>query len=97
MNAHKLKTWPQPFEAVLSGEKTFEWRKDDRGVEQNDLVMLEEWDPELGYTGRRVTGSIGYVLRAPAFGVPEGFCVFSVIELDDVETVSPVKCVLCSR
>jgi hypothetical protein len=47
---HNLKTWPEAFEAVLSGRKTHEWRRDDRGngkwsYEVNDLLRLEEFIP----------------------------------------------------
>ncbi len=51
---HKLKTWTESFEAVLSGRKTHEWRSDDRGFAVNDLLVLEEFVPckTCGGTGR---------------------------------------------
>lgn len=51
---HKLKTWTEPFEAMLSGRKTHEWRSDDRGFAVNDLLTLEEFVPckSCGGTGR---------------------------------------------
>ena len=77
---HELKTWPGPFEAVRAGRKTFEWRKADRPFEIGDQVRLLEWDPiDERYTGRMFHAFVGYVLRAPAFGVPEGYCVFSLL------------------
>lgn len=45
MAKHELKTWPQYFERLLSGEKTFEVRKDDRGFQAGDLLVLREWSP----------------------------------------------------
>lgn len=27
---HEIKIWPSQFDAVVSGHKTFEWRKNDR-------------------------------------------------------------------
>ncbi len=42
---HELKTWPEMFAAVLSGEKTFEYRKDDRGFMVGDILKLMHWDP----------------------------------------------------
>ena len=43
---HELKTWPQYFCRVADGTKTFEVRKNDRGFQQGDTVILKEWSPE---------------------------------------------------
>lgn len=43
---HDLKTWPTYFERLLDGSKTFEVRKDDRGYQAGDRLILREWDPE---------------------------------------------------
>jgi hypothetical protein len=43
---HELKTWPQYFCRVKDGSKTFEVRKNDRGFQNGDTVILREWDPE---------------------------------------------------
>ena len=40
---HELKTWPRPFEAVWQGAKRAEMRRDDRGFEAGDLLVLREW------------------------------------------------------
>lgn len=37
---HRLKTWPQYWDAVHSGDKTFEVRRDDRGFQKGDIVEL---------------------------------------------------------
>jgi len=44
---HELKIWPQYFEPVSQGLKTFQIRKNDRGFQAGDTVVLREWDPEL--------------------------------------------------
>jgi hypothetical protein len=78
---HELKAWPEAFDAVASGDKTFEWRAADRNFQPGDVVVLREWEPKEGaYTGREIVADIGFVLRAPAFSVPDGFCIFSLIE-----------------
>lgn len=46
MRTHVLKTHPKPFSAQLRGIKNFEFRKDDRGFTDGDLLILEEWTPE---------------------------------------------------
>jgi hypothetical protein len=47
MAVHELKTWPGPFGAVLTGEKTFEWRRDDRTppFATGDVLVLMEFIP----------------------------------------------------
>lgn len=80
---HELKTRPEPFDAVWSGDKLFEWRKADRNFVEGDRVRLREWDPETSdYTGRELTADVGFVLRGPSpFGVPDGFCIFSLLDV----------------
>lgn len=81
MTTHELKTWPGPFNAVAGGKKTFEWRRNDRAYAQGDTLVLREWDPKRSaYTGRYVMVRVGYILRGPEFGVPEGWAVLSIIK-----------------
>jgi len=84
-DAHELRCWPQFFQAVWDGDKTFEVRRDDRGFEVGHALMLREYDPELDeraagerYTGRELTASVTYVLRGNGFGVESGFVVLGI-------------------
>jgi hypothetical protein len=82
MTTHDLKCWPEPFNAVAGGRKTFEWRRDDRGYAEGDTLHLREWNPDAGaYTGRTFTVRVGYVLRGPEFDVPAGWAVLSLREI----------------
>jgi hypothetical protein len=47
MMVHKLKILPQYFQPIRAGKKTFEVRKNDRGFQAGDEVVLKEWDPDL--------------------------------------------------
>lgn len=44
---HDLKTWPEYFEPLQQGLKTFEFRKDDRPYAVGDVLILREWYKEL--------------------------------------------------
>lgn len=84
---HRLKIWPPFFDAIQTGEKSFEIRENDRGFQQGDYLVLEEWrpphlDPERSpqvqammpdsrYTGRKLTKRVSYVLSG--MGLREGF------------------------
>lgn len=76
---HILKIWPQYYTRVISGEKTFEVRKNDRGFQAGDTVLLQEYDPEKAdafhYTGNEQEFTIGYVLPIDAERV-----VFSLLK-----------------
>lgn len=66
---HVLKTWPEFFEAVLDGRKTFEIRKNDRDYHEGDSLVLQEWDPkDQKYTGRRVEARVTYATDGGALG-----------------------------
>lgn len=78
---HELKTLPVPYQQVVDGEKTFEYRKDDRGFEVGDYLDLREYGTDMRYTGRRAFVLVSSILRGGAFGVPEGYCVMSIVLL----------------
>lgn len=49
------KTWPEAFEAVLSGKKKYDLRLNDFEIHEGDTLFLREWNPETKtYTGRSV-------------------------------------------
>jgi hypothetical protein len=70
---HDLKIWPEPFQAVLAGDKTAEFRRErgdepgsvDRLFDVGDVLVLREYDPEKEHpeTGCRVGGYTGRVVR----------------------------------
>lgn len=77
MTHHELKCWPDYFDAVALGRKTFEFRKDDRGFYVGDELLLREFDPTTGlYSGRECLVGVTYVARGDL--IPDGFCAMSV-------------------
>lgn len=76
---HKLKTWPQFFDAVASGVKGFELRKDDRGFQVGDVLLLQECDQLGNYSGREVSRLVLYMLNAASFsGIEKGYCILGL-------------------
>lgn len=58
------KIWPQYFDKIVSGEKTFELRLADWECNPEDILLLREWDPETKqYTGREIEKKVTYVLK----------------------------------
>jgi len=80
---HELKTHIAPFGAVLSGDKKFEFRRNDRGFRLGDRLLLRELNHNReDYTGREIMCFVTYIILGdgdePSFGVPSGFCVMSI-------------------
>lgn len=78
---HDLKIRPEYFNPVRNGLKTFEIRKNDRGFEPGDTVILREYSGSK-YTGRAVIANIDYVSD---FAQQDGFVVFSLHNVRDAE------------
>ena len=74
---HELKIYPKYFEKVLDGTKTFEVRKNDRGFQVGDTVILKEFD-NIKHSGREIQAEITYILGDEFYGVSEGYVVFAL-------------------
>lgn len=56
------KIWPEYFQKILDGEKTYELRLADFDCQPGDTLVLKEWDPKTGsYSGREISKEVGYV------------------------------------
>ncbi len=77
---HVLKCWPIFFEAIDSGLKTFEVRKNDRNYQEGDFLHLEEYDPECDkMTGYWIGGvKVVYVMRGGSFGIAADHVVLGI-------------------
>jgi collagenase-like PrtC family protease len=64
MKHHKLKCWPDYFDAVVTGEKKVELRKDDRNYQVGDILDLVEYSQETGkYSGRVCQCLVTHIVR----------------------------------
>ncbi len=78
MSEHDLKCWPEFWDNLESGRKTFEIRIDDRGFGLGDTLLLREWRPvEQTYTGREVRRTVTHLLRNWR-GIQSGYVIMSL-------------------
>ncbi len=86
MQTHDLKSWPEFFEPLFSGVKTFELRLNDRRFKVGDRLRLREFDDRKGiYTGREVSKTITYMIDGigpgcitPAKGLSRGYAILAL-------------------
>lgn len=93
MAQHRLKTWPEYFEGVAGGSKTFEVRKNDRDFRIGDTLVLREFGTETrlvedekgnlvrrafdAYTGRECRRTVTYILHGGQFGIEDALKMVS--------------------
>lgn len=90
MMEHELKTWTPFYASMVSVEKLFDVRKNDRNFQVGDTLNLREWDNKKEkYTGRKTKKEVTFILKGGAFGIKRGYIVMGVrsvgkihIELD---------------
>ena len=88
MTVHSLKILEHFADAVVSGDKTFEVRKDDRIYCKGDSI---KFTAVSGYVDDRITTvqhpinekvyEITYVLKG--WGIKDGYCVFGIKEVQE--------------
>lgn len=91
---HELKILPEFFGKVISGEKTFEVRKNDRPYNVGDMLALNEWDPVNGYTGNSCLVFVDYILNDSEY-CKIGYITMSIKPCDVYKRTEPFD--HCSR
>lgn len=74
---HVLKILPEYFEDVVTGKKTFELRKNDRGFALGDILTLKEFSGDK-YTGREVNKLVTYILAGGKYGLEDGYVILGI-------------------
>ena len=74
---HVLKVWTPYWDALASGAKNFEVRRDDRGFLQGDILVLRKSDGE-GFLGGELRRRVSYILPGGQFGIEHGFVVMGL-------------------
>ena len=77
MKIHELKILPEYYDAVRSGDKRFELRRNDRDFHKGDILRLKEWDGEK-YTGEEIDVLVRYILFNWTAGLQDGYCIMSI-------------------
>lgn len=76
---HELKCWPEPFEATIQGDKTFEIRTMDRPFKKGDTLWLREWNPKtVQYSGRECRVEVTFIAMPSQWKLPPDVCVMSI-------------------
>ena len=106
MQIHELKLASAYFDAVASGEKCFEVRRDDRGFQRGDRLKLRRYGEDV-LTGRygylkgdanchrtdadTIDAKITYILTGGQLGIEPGFVVMGISLLATDSTESMKK------
>ena len=85
---HTLRIKLKYYQAIVSGRKTFEVRKDDRDFEVGDLIRFIVFDG-ISWIYEYETFRITYKLTAKEFpdGIKEGYCVLSIERAGEIKRV----------
>jgi hypothetical protein len=89
---HELKCLPVFYDAVVAGTKEFEVRKNDRNFQPGDTVILKEYNPLKGFSGRQARATVGYLLPldvVPGLDFAWEIGPFVVFALVDVTAIIP--------
>ena len=81
MKIHNLKIAPQYYAAVVSGDKTFEVRYNDRDYQVGDILNLNEYLAGI-FTGRGIVKKITYILDDADY-CKEGFVVLALADVEE--------------
>ena len=78
MTVHELKIKPEYYRDVVSGDKTFEIRKNDRNYQVGDLLVLSEFrNGDL--TGSCVRCIVSYLIKgSEELGLDKDWCVLGI-------------------
>lgn len=84
MNKHNIKILEPFADAILSGDKTFEVRENDRGYQKGDRVKftaVTELQVPFSHPIEALTYEITYVLSG--WGIKDGWVVFGIKECSE--------------
>ena len=85
MRIHEIKVWSEYWDALEDGDKPFEVRRDDRGYQKGDMLVLCKWDRlkdcfvRTGDNSQiQIRRKITYILTGGQFGIEPGYVVLGL-------------------
>lgn len=84
---HIVKCWPDYYDAIERGDKPFDVRRDDRGYQKGDTLVLQRTQPRdkftVDYDGygkakHELRRKITYILTGGQFGLEPGYVVLGL-------------------
>lgn len=76
---HHIKCWPEYFESIENGIKTFELRKDDRNYKIGDTLVIRDFDPDTAtYSGKFLIRIVNYKMSDSLMGLQYGYCILGL-------------------
>lgn len=79
---HELKVWPEYWDVLVSGEKSFEVRRDDRGFQKGDVLILRRThagSARVDTTFPALRRRVAWILTGGQFGIEAGYVVMAVV------------------
>lgn len=76
MKLHLLKSYPYNFQMVVDKTMSFQLRFADRDYQVDDLIFLEEYSGDTGYTGRTQLAKINNVIIGD--GLEDGYVILNM-------------------
>jgi hypothetical protein len=80
MAEHVLKTVERYWDGLAAGEKTFEVRRNDRGFQIGDILVLLR-GTDAAESGRFVRKRVAYILEGGQFGIEPGYVVLGLADV----------------
>ncbi|MGE7091654.1 ParB/RepB/Spo0J family partition protein [Lysinibacillus sp. NPDC048646] len=76
---HELDSYPEQFEAVVQGLKTFMWGFNNRSFRVGDILKINEFDRDkILYTGRFVEVKVIYLQEGGENDIPQDYIIMSI-------------------
>lgn len=82
MRTHEVKAHPDNFTLMLTEQKPFDVRRDDRLYERGDIIIFNEWDPNKNeYTGRSIKRLV--TCKQIWEGLSPGYCALGLVPITE--------------
>jgi hypothetical protein len=107
VRAHELRCWAPYFDEIKAGRKTFELRRDDRGYQKGDELVLVRADPEHPHGFWTESGApalrneaatlrmrVTYITHGGRFGLQDGWVCMGISEISEPAYSSSPRAVL---